>query len=517
MTRISSTLLALGVVLSALCPVLASPSVVDFHFTKELQTDTHVNHHLRPRAKATEVTLRNSVVTYFINVTIGTPPQPFSLVLDTGSSDIWVPSVRADVCRSSARGCRYGAFDYTESSTFVDYPAIPFQIRYLDGTTIRGDYFGDVLAIGSDITLQNMTMALARQATLGTPVMGIGYSAGESITSLDPSAIYPNFMDELINQGLINSRAYSLYLDSLDSDSGSILFGGVDTKKYSGDLIALPIQPDVQSGDLTSFTVAFTGLSVADSSGNSQFTRENIAVPVVLDSGSTYTYFPDDLAEAILKGVGATTDSTLDNIVPCSLRNEDATFVFSFGGQGGPSIKVPLSEFVLPLLGNLGRTPTFDDGSEICNIGIERAGDNPIVFGDTFLRSAYVVYDLENNQVALAQAMFDVSDSDIQEFTAGGSIPGLLAVASDAQVTQTASRSQMTPGAGLTAVETGIQGNRGTPTFSLGSPSATSTSGAGSGPAAHGQATTGRITLLVASLTVFLTSLIFGGHFAIFA
>lgn len=223
MTRISSFLLALGVVLSAVCPVLASTKVVNFHFTKELRTDVH---HLRARAEAIEVTLRNSVVTYYINVTIGTPPQPFSLILDTGSSDIWVPSVSADVCRSSLRGCRYGAFDYTESSTFVDYPTIPFQIRYLDGTTIRGDYFGDVLAIGDDITLQNMTMALARRATLGTPVMGIGYSAGESITSINPNAVYPNIIDELINQGLIHSRAYSLYLDSLESDSGTILLEG---------------------------------------------------------------------------------------------------------------------------------------------------------------------------------------------------------------------------------------------------------------------------------------------------
>ena len=72
--------------------------------------------------------------------------------------------------------------------------------------------------------------------------MGIGYSAGESIVALDPKSVYPNIIDQLVDQGVINSRAYSLYLNDPNSDSGNILFGGVDSNKYSGDLIALPVQ-----------------------------------------------------------------------------------------------------------------------------------------------------------------------------------------------------------------------------------------------------------------------------------
>lgn len=512
MTRIASILVAAGALFSAFNSVNASPKVVGFPFNREVRRDVS---HLQRRAKSAGVTIGNADILYFINVTIGTPPQPFSLQLDTGSSDIWVPSARSNVCRQGRNACQVGAFDTSKSSSFVDLSRNTFQIQYVDGSQIQGDYVSDTLKMGDSVTLQNMTMGLAEVASRGLGIMGIGYSAGESLVAQDPNAVYKNVIDELVDQGIINSRAYSLYLNDLNADSGNILFGGVDTNKYSGDLIGLPVQKDAQSGDLTSFTVAFTGLSVMDSSGHKQLTRDNIAVPAILDSGTTNTYFPDDLANAVLQGVGVTTDDTFGNVVKCSVGNEEATFVFSFGGNGGPAINVSLSQFVTPLLTTDGSTPTFNDGSKACSFGIYGAGNDPILFGDTFLRSAYVVYDLDKNQIALAQAKFGVSDPKIEEFTAGGSIPGVNTVASQVQVTQTHSGPLQTQQATGTATASKVGGTQRTATFKLTTATSTSRAAGSSGAAAALRVPRMEGASIVAGVMV-LASFLFGGGLMIF-
>ena len=41
------------------------------------------------------------------------------------------------------------------------------------------------------------------------------------------------------------------------------------------------------------------------------------------------------------------------------------------------------------------------------------------MLGDTFLRSAYVVYHLGNNQISLAPTVFNATDSDVREINNG--------------------------------------------------------------------------------------------------
>lgn len=46
-------------------------------------------------------------ITYYTNVTIGTPPQDIRLIVDTGSSDIWTVASEAEIC-SAPEGCPGG-------------------------------------------------------------------------------------------------------------------------------------------------------------------------------------------------------------------------------------------------------------------------------------------------------------------------------------------------------------------------------------------------------------------------
>ena len=174
-----------------------------------------------------------------------------------------------------------------------------------------------------------------------------------------------------------------------------------------------------------------------DAAGKTGFSQTNLALPVILDSGTTATYLPDSVINPILSGIGAVNNAEIGGpIVPCSLTSSPANFTFGFGGNGGPMISVSLAEFLDPVYNEDNTPATFKSGDDICSFGIMSSGTGPILFGDSFLRSAYVVYDLTNNQIGLAQTNFNATSSNVVEIS-GSAIPSATATATGVAVTQT--------------------------------------------------------------------------------
>lgn len=203
-------------------------------------------------------------------------------------------------------------------------------------------------------------------------------------------------------------------------------------------MVSVPIQASSRGGAITSFTVAWTSLSATSSTGTDTLTSAGFVSPAILDSGTTITLLPDDVAALVFEELGATVSQQLGAVVvPCSLGQNSGTINYGFGGTGGPVIKVPLNELVLPLVLTNGRIPTYQNGAQACQLGIQSAGDLPILLGDTFLRSAYVVYDLVNNQIALANTDFNSTGSNVVPFASSGApIPSAATAGATAAVVQ---------------------------------------------------------------------------------
>lgn len=309
-----------------------------------------------------------------------------------------------------------------------------------------------------------MTMGLARTTTdVSFGLVGVGYTINEAMVSTLRKT-YPNLPVMLQKQNITKSVAYSLYLNDKNSNAGSILFGGVDHNRYEGDLLVMDITKDDRVDDYTHFSVPLTSVTAVSSSGSDVLTsQESYPINGILDSGTSLTYLPDDMAKQAWKEAGAIyIDQIGSAVIPCTFANNDGYFSFGFAGANGPKINVTMSELVLSAYS--GRVPTFPRGSypngnyegqQICNFGIQNQTDDriPYLLGDTLLRSAYVVYDLVNNQIGLAPTKFDVNinDTDITPFSSNGAkIPKGTAVTGDTTTGPSVSKNSYNAQSGFT-------------------------------------------------------------------
>jgi hypothetical protein len=405
-------------------PRTASPRVVGLDLQKK-EINNPLNHDRSRRSKRAQTvseTLDNEETLYFANVTLGTPAQKLRLHLDTGSSDLWVNSASSTFCEQATNLCGVsGTYDSSSSSTY-QFLSNKFNISYLDGTGAAGDYATDVLAIGGQ-TLSNFQFGIGQTSSSTQGVLGIGYPSNEVAVNRLGQSSYPNLPEALVNASLIASPAYSLWLNDLSASTGSILFGGVNAAKYTGSLQSVPIIKE--AGAYYEFIIALTGISI----GSTSLSSSSLPAAVLLDSGSSLTYLPNDLAAQIYSSVSAIYNYDLGAAyVACDLRSNSSSISFSFSSTSN-SISVAMKELVLDAgTSSSGQPYTLQDGAPACIFGIAPSTDGSMsVLGDTFLRSAYVVYDMANNEISLAQTDFDSTESDdVREIS--GTVPGATAV-----------------------------------------------------------------------------------------
>lgn len=135
--------------------------------------------------------------------------------LDTGSSDIWVETSKSQLCQSRGDPCASsGTFDSDESSTFEQLSS-DFDISYVDGEYARGDYGRDVFRFSDGSVVTGLQFGIGLRSTSNEGIMGIGFDLNEVQVQRLNKAPYRNLVDLMVDQKLIKSRAYSLWLNDL--------------------------------------------------------------------------------------------------------------------------------------------------------------------------------------------------------------------------------------------------------------------------------------------------------------
>ncbi|KAJ5180349.1 hypothetical protein N7492_003559 [Penicillium capsulatum] len=357
---------------------------------------------------------------YYCNITLGTPEQSLRLVIDTGSSDLWCNSASSNLCSQEGGYCSLSGTYSANSSSTYSFVSSDFNITYADESGAVGDYVTDTLKIG-DATLKDFQFGVGYLSSSTEGVLGIGYTANEVQVGRNGQSAYPNLPKAMVKSGLIKSNAYSLWLNDLDASQGSILFGGVNSEKYHGTLETLPVQQ--VNGEYSAFYIALTAVALVTSSKTKKYTSDSLPAAVLLDSGSSLTYLPNAIVKDIYDDLDVLyIESSGVGYVPCSLAEKNTNLSYTFSS---PTIHVPLRELVLDN-GDM----YFRNGDRACVFGIVPAGGSSSVLGDTFLRSAYVVYDLANNEISLANTNFNATEDNILEIGTGDdAVPGATTVA----------------------------------------------------------------------------------------
>lgn len=158
--------------------------------------------------------------------------------------------------------------------------------------------------------------------------------------------------------------------------------------------------------------IEWSGLKVKGSDGSTIYSRVNESRPVALDTGYTLSTLPDDVFDAVSESFEVKKSGS-NYYVPCQQPQSDVELLF---GDSATTvvISVPFSELAIPA--NLQQDG--DRGQDLCMFGFQpvSAWSGPaemVSFGDTILRSAYLVVNFDTNLVVLSQAI--EGDSDCQE------------------------------------------------------------------------------------------------------
>ncbi|XP_066499815.1 pepsin A-like [Hoplias malabaricus] len=331
-----------------------------------------LNHPYSPITKfsqsGAESMTNDADLSYYGVISIGTPGQSFQVIFDSGSSNLWVPSVS---CSSSA--CQnHNKFNPQASSTFQSTNQA-LSIQY--GTGSMTGYLGyDNVQVGG-ITVQNQIFGLSQTEApfmanmVADGILGLAY---QSIASDDATPVFDNMM----SQGLVSQDVFSVYLSSNGQQGSVVLFGEIDSSYYTGNINWIPLSSETYY-QVTMDSVTINGQTVACSGG----------CQAIIDTGTSLIVGPTSDINNINSWTGATIDQYGDATVSCSNVQSMPSVTFTLNGY---TFTIPASSYV-----------TQD--SYGCRTGFSGSGDSLWILGDVFIRNYYTIFNRSSNSVGLAQ------------------------------------------------------------------------------------------------------------------
>jgi hypothetical protein len=307
---------------------------------------------------------------YWGTISMGSPPQEFKVIFDTGSGNLILPSKD---CNEA--GCnphkKYGVKDSTTAASVTNEQGEgSTEISFGTGQ-VQGNYVEDQFCVGELCSKVRFIAATDESAEPFSEVpfdgiMGMGFndlSMGKGF----------NIVDDLNDSGQLPQGQFSFYLT--DDGSSEITFGGYKPESLASDIVWAPVT--IQS---------YWQVKVEDITFNNKPTGLcDGACQVAVDTGTSMLAGPSDLVDKLSNQIGASSDCT-----------NFATL---------PKLGFKIGDKVL----NLDPEDYMDKGHGNCDFSLMALDVPPpegplFIFGDPFLRRFVTIYDKNGPRVGFAVA-----------------------------------------------------------------------------------------------------------------
>jgi saccharopepsin len=308
---------------------------------------------------------------YWGSMSLGSPPQSFKVIFDTGSGNLIVPSKTCTV-----PGCApHHKYDHGSSSTSASIQNEKgegnAEISFGTGN-IAGDFFRDRLCIGDSLCIDSSFIAADKESTEPFQeipfdgIMGLGFkdlSMGEGF----------NIIDDLYAKGQLPGGQVSFYLT--DGGDSEVTFGGYKSEYLASDIVWAPVKLE-----------SYWQVAIDDITFDNQ--PKNLCgggCQVAVDTGTSMLAGPSDLVDKLSSMVGAKEDCSNFNSLP------------KLGFQIGQRVL------------NLKPDDYMDSTTNDCSFSLMALDVPPpkgplFIFGDPFLRRFVTIFDRAQTRVGFAVA-----------------------------------------------------------------------------------------------------------------